>query len=227
MIEGRFALRMPSCTDARAAVLSALLPGLGQLVQKRVAQSIAAFGGTFLLAAISMALGRVSGRAAEVFFFMLLALPWWAIQSFDAYLGPDTGGSSWSRTWRSIWSQGHDIRFLGLLLLISALNDTWIILKNLDYLLPFYCTKPDGLPGFLTKAISPALHLGVGYGFMRLRRWSLFVYLVYAAYGFTNGAINLTCFGPGRIRNTLLAAIVFSTAYMVWRRHILLDKRPT
>ncbi len=217
---------MPAFTDSRAAVLSALIPGLGQLVQRRAAQAVTAFGGTVLLIAISMALGRVSGRAAEVFFFMLLALPWWAIQSYDALLGPSASGSPWRRTWRSVWAHGHDIRFLGLLLLISALNDTWIILKNLDYLLPFYCTKLDGLPGFMTKAISPALHLGVGYGFMRLRRWSLFVYLVYAAYGFTNGAINLTCFGPGRIRNTLLAAIVVSTAYILWRRRVLLTRRP-
>ncbi len=217
---------MPASTDSRAAVLSALVPGLGQLVQRRAAQAVTAFGGTILLIAISMALGRVSGRAAEVFFFMLLALPWWAIQSYDALLGPSAGGSDWRRTWRSVWTHGHDIRFLGLLLLISALNDTWIILKNLDYLLPFYCTKLDGLPGFMSKAISPALHLGVGYGFMRLRRWSLFVYLVYAAYGFTNGAINLTCFGPGRIRNTLLAAIVVSTAYILWRRRVLLASRP-
>jgi hypothetical protein len=215
----------PVLTDSRAAVLSALVPGLGQLTQRRLGHSVTAFGGTVLLIALSMALGRVSGRAAEVFFFMLLALPWWAIQSYDALLGPSTSGSHWRRTWRAVWTHGHDIRFLGLLLLISALNDTWIILKNLDYLLPFYCTKPDGLPGFLTKAISPALHLAVGYGFMRLRRWSLFVYLLYAAYGFTNGAINLTCFGPGRIRNTLLAAIVLSTAYILWRRRILLTGR--
>jgi hypothetical protein len=227
VIEGRFALRMPSFTDSRAAILSALLPGLGQLVQRRIPQSITACGGTLLLVAISMALGRLSGRAAEVFFFMLLALPWWAIQSLDAFLGPATSGSSWSRTWTSVWRQGHDIRFLGLLLLISALNDTWIILMNLDYLLPFYCTKLEGIPGFLTKAVSPALHAGVGYGFMRLRRWSLLLYLVYAAYGFTNGVINLTCFGPGRIRNTLLAAIVLSTAYILWRRRILLSKSTT
>jgi hypothetical protein len=217
---------MSAFTDLRAAALSVLLPGLGQLVQKRVAHSMTAFAGTLLLVSLSMALGRVSGRAAEVLFFMLLALPWWAIQSFDAFLGPSADGSPWRRTWMSIWRDGHDIRFLGLLLLISALNDTWIIFKNPDYLLPFYCTKLDGIPGFLTKAISPVLHVGVGYGFMRLRRWSLFAYLVYAAYGFTNGAINLTCFGPGRIRNTLLAAIVLSTAYILWRRHIVLDRRP-
>jgi hypothetical protein len=57
---------------------------------------------------------------------------------------------------------------------------------------------------------------------LRLRRWSLLVYLLYAAYGLTNGLVNLTCFGPGRIRNTLLAAIVLSTAYILWRRRVLL-----
>jgi hypothetical protein len=209
--------------DWRAAVLSALLPGLGHGMQRRWGAAAVAVLGTIILIAISLALGRVSGRAAEVFFFMLLALPWWAFQSYDAYLSPCGRGSNWLRTWRAVWQRGHDIRLLGFLLLISALNDTWIILKNLDYLLPFYCTKPDGIPGFLTKAISPALHVTVGYGFIRLRRWSLFVYLIYAAYGFTNGLVNLTCFGPGRIRNTLLTAIIVSTIYIILRRRILLE----
>lgn len=180
-----------------------------------------AFLCTVALVGASLGLGRVSGRAAEVFFFMILALPWWALQAYDAYLGPTTG-SNWRRTFRTAWQRGHDIRFLGVLLLISAVNDTFIILKNLDYLLPFYCTKFSGIPGFVTKAVSPVLHLAVGYGFMRLTRWAFFIYLVYAAYGFTNGIVNLACFGPGRIRNTLLAAVVISTIYILWRRHILL-----
>ena len=156
---------------------------------------------------------------------MVLTLPWWALQSYDAYLGPSGDAFSWRRTFRATWQRGHDIRFLGLLLLISAINDTFIILNNLDYLLPFYCTKPGGVPGFLTKAISPALHVAVGYGFVRLSRWAFFVYLIYAAYGFTNGMVNLTCFGPGRIRNTLLVAVVLSTIYVFWRRDVLLGKR--
>lgn len=153
---------------------------------------------------------------------MILALPWWAFQTYNASLGGIDHQVTWQRTWREAWRRGHDIRFLGLLLFISAVNDTGIILMNLDYLLPFYCSKPEGIPGFLTKAISPVLHVTVGYGFMKLRRWSLLVYLVYAAYGFTNGLVNLTCFGPGRIRNTLLVAIVMSTIYILWRRRILI-----
>lgn len=211
-----------SAFDVRAALLSLVFPGAGQLLQRRYLQALTACLCTLFLIIASAALGRISGRAAEVFFFMVLTLPWWALQSYDAYLGRSADMFPWRRTFRTAWQRGHDIRFLGLLLLISAINDTFIILNNLDYLLPFYCTKPGGIPGFLTKAISPAFHVAVGYGFVRLTRWAFFVYLVYAAYGFTNGMVNLTCFGPGRIRNTLLVAVVLSTIYVVWRRDILL-----
>lgn len=212
--------------DIRAAISSLLLPGLGQLRQYRYRSATLAFVSTTFLIGLSLLSGRIADRAVEVLVFMVLALPCWVLQSYDAYLGPSGESNEALRTWRTVWTRGHDIRFLGLLLLISALNDTWIILKNLDYLLPFYCTKLNGIPGFLTKAVSPALHVAVGYGFMRLQRWSLLVYLVYAAYGFTNGLVNLTCFGPGRIRNTLLAAIVLSTLYILWRRSVLLNRPP-
>jgi hypothetical protein len=225
VIEGPFLFDMFESGDLRAAFYSILLPGLGQLTQGRHSQAATACLVTLALAGTSLMLGRVSGRAAEVFFFMILALPWWALQSYDAFLGPASAGSEWRRTFRTAWQRGHDIRFLGVLLLISAVNDTIIILKNFDYLLPFYCTKFSGIPGFLTKAISPILHLAVGYGFLRLARWAFLIYLVYAAYGFTNGMVNLACFGPGRIRNTLLGAVILSTIYIVWRRDVLLKNK--
>jgi hypothetical protein len=204
--------------DVCAAVLSVVLPGLGQLTQGRRRQALTYMAITLLLIALSLGLGRISGRAAEVFFFMLLALPWWAIQSYDAYLGPNDSSADLLRTWRTVWAWGHDIRFLGALFLLSAINDSFIILMNPDYLLPFFCTKPGGLLGFLTKALSPALHTIVGYGFLQLRRWALFIYLLYAVYGMTNAAVNLTCFGPGRVRNTLLITLAGFTVYILWRR---------
>lgn len=215
---------MLTASDPRAAFLSAAVPGLGQLVQGRLPAATAAFAVAVSLLAASAWAGRVTDRAVEVLLFMVLALPWWVIQSYDAYLGDSPGEPALLRTWRRIWRQGHDIRFLGVLLLISAVNDTWIILNNLSYLLPFYCTKLDGIPGIATKAVSPVLHTLVGYGFVRLRRWALLVYLVYAAYGVTNGLVNLTCFGPGRIRNALLTAIIVSTLYILWRRPVLLAR---
>jgi hypothetical protein len=180
---------------------------------------------TLLLITLSLGLGRISGRAAEVFFFMLLALPWWTIQSYDAYLGPSDSSAALQRTWRTVWARAHDIRFLGALFLLSAINDSFIILMNPEYLLPFFCAKPGGLLGFLTKALSPVLHTMVGYGFLRLRRWALFVYLLYATYGMTNAVVNLTCFGPGRVRNTLLITLAGFTAYILWRRRSFSRKR--
>ncbi|MBX3235162.1 MAG: hypothetical protein KF814_03335 [Nitrospiraceae bacterium] len=189
-------------------------------MQGRIRWGLVCCVATIVLILISGALGRISGRAAEVFFFMLLALPWWAFQSYDAALGPSETGLGAARSWHRVWSEGHDLRFLGLLFLISAVNDTIIIAKNPDYLLPFFCTKLDGLAGTVTKAISPILHTLVGYGFLYLYRWSLLVYLIYAAYGTTNSLVNLTCFGPGRVRNTMLASLILFTAYILWRRKV-------
>jgi hypothetical protein len=204
--------------DPRAALFSGLLPGAGQLTQGRRRQGLLCLSISLALIAASLGLGRVSGRAAEVFFFMLLVLPWWTIQSYDAYLGSSDTQPELLRTWRSIWARAHDIRFLGALFLLSAVNDSYIILMNPDYLLPFYCTKPAGVLGFLTKALSPVLHTAVGIGFLRLRRWALFAYLLYGSYGMTNALVNLTCFGPGRVRNTLLVTLPGFTAYVLWRR---------
>ncbi|MBU6434947.1 MAG: hypothetical protein KGS09_03935 [Nitrospirae bacterium] len=204
--------------NVRAAALSALLPGLGQWTQGRRHQALAYLAIALLLISLSLSLGRISGRAAEVLFFMLLTLPWWAIQSYDAYLGPSDSSADLQRTWQTVSTRGHDIRFLGALFLLSAINDSFIILMNPEYLLPFFCTKPGGVLGFLTKALSPVLHTMVGYGFLRLRRWALFVYLLYAAYGMTNALVNLTCFGPGRVRNALLITLAGFTAYILWRR---------
>jgi hypothetical protein len=205
-------------TDPRAALFSGLLPGLGQLTQGRRQQGFLCLSISLALVVASFGLGRVSGRAAEVFFFMLLVLPWWTLQSYDAYLGSSDAQPDLLRTWRSVWTRAHDIRFLGALFLLSAVNDSYIILINPDYLLPFYCTKPAGVLGFLTKALSPVLHTVVGIGFLRLRRWALFAYLLYAAYGMSNALVNLTCFGPGRVRNTLLVTLAGFTAYILWRR---------
>jgi hypothetical protein len=34
----------------------------------------------------------------------------------------------------------------------------------------------------------------------------------------TNAVVNLTCFGPGRVRNTLLITLAGFTVYILWRR---------
>ncbi len=212
----------PPANDSRAALLSGLLPGLGQLTQGRRHEGLLSFSLSATLVMLSLGLGRLAGRAAEVFLFMLLALPWWCLQAYDAYLGSSPTCPNWLRTWRTVWGRTHDIRFLGALFLLSAVNDAYIILMNPEYLLPFYCAKPGGLFGAVAKALSPVLHVVVGIGFLRLRRWAFFAYLVYAGYGMSNALVNLTCFGPGRVRNTLLVTLVLFTIYILWRRRCFL-----
>jgi hypothetical protein len=131
---------------------------------------------------------------------------------------PTPGLLGWSETLRTTWARGYDIRCLGVLFLLSAATDCYIILARPDYALTVFCAKPSGVWGILAKAQSPTLHLLIGCGFLRLRRWSLVVYLVYATFGLTNALANHACFGYGRIRTVFGLSLVAVTLYIVWRR---------
>lgn len=219
--------RQSDSNSALAALLSAVVPGLGQVLRGRPRQALTILLTLVLLVACGSILGRVQDRAAEIFFFILVALPWWAIQSYDAFL-PATSekGSLW-RTLCVVWSRGHDIRYLGALFLLSALMDVYIIVANPNYALPFFCTKPTGTFGILAKAQSPTLHVLIGLGFLGQRRWSLFLYVVYAGFGLLNAVVNSACFGFGRIRTVLMVSLVIFTAYVLWRRRVFVDLKMT
>ena len=150
---------------------------------------------------------------------MLLAFP--LVGTAELRCGTRTPAASGSiaRTGRLAWAEGHDIRFLGLLFLVSAANDAIIIAKNPDYLLPFSVQSWTELPASSPRPFPISPYLG-GVRLLRIKKWSLLVYLVYAAYGTTNALVNLTCFGPGRIRNTLLIALIAFTSYILWRRRM-------
>ncbi|MBM4125023.1 MAG: hypothetical protein FJ246_08750 [Nitrospira sp.] len=175
------------------------------------------------LLAITWLIGQASGISAAVFFFLLLVLPWWTLQSYDAYRpstetmsAPQTTGLR--HTLRTAWAHAHDIRYLGALFLLTALTDLFIIVANPSYALTVFCMKPTGVAGLFAKTQSPTLHLLIGYGFMRLRRWSLLLYLAYAAFGLLNATANYACFGYGRVRTAFLLTLIAFTAYIVWRR---------
>ncbi|TAJ31117.1 MAG: hypothetical protein EPO64_02620 [Nitrospirae bacterium] len=209
-----------------AAALSAIVPGLGQSLKRQGAHAatIAVTGAALLI--VTGWIAQTGGIGPAVFFFLLLVLPWWTLQSYDAYLPnqPWAGTTSASRTtglWQSLrtaWSRAHDIRYLGALFLLTALTDLYIIAANPSYSLTVFCTKPAGLGGILAKAQSPTLHLLIGYGFMRLRRWALLLYLAYAAFGLLNTTANYACFGYGRIRTAFLLTLIAFTAYVLWRQ---------
>ncbi|WNM60900.1 hypothetical protein [Candidatus Nitrospira neomarina] len=210
-----------SNTSPLGGVLSAILPGLGLLVRGYPVQMIWVLIVGGLLGVVTWALGAVGGPGAGLFFSMLIILPWWCLQAYQAYLPAPQGQLA---TLRHAWKRGHDIRFLGGLFLWTALMDLYIIVANPEYHLSVFCTKPTGILGLLFKVQSPTLHVAIGYGFLKLRRWALFVYLAYAGFGILNATSNFACFGYGRIRTVFFISLLAFTAYVIWRRDCLVTR---
>lgn len=201
-----------------AACLSLVMPGAGQAYSRQPTRACAIMVVTGLILASVWEVGRVGGAGAAMLCFMLLGLPWWVFQSYDAWLPPPSAGHrSFRETWRLVWQHAHDIRYLGLLFLLTAATDFYIIAANPSYALTVFCAKPAGLLGLLAKAQSPTLHILIGYGFLRLRRWGLLLYIVYAGFGLLNASANFACFGYGRVRMVFLLTLAAFTAYVLWR----------
>jgi hypothetical protein len=204
-----------------AAILSALVPGLGHVVRRQGRRGVLIFMTGAAMLAGAWGLGRLTSASSAIFALMLVGLPWWALQSYaaglpgnaDAREAPGLG-----QALRLVWERAHDIRYLGALFLLTAFTDLYIIVANPDYALTIFCHKPGGIPGILAKAQSPTLHTLIGYGFMRLRRWALFLYLAYAGFGLLNATANYACFGYGRVRTVFLVTLVAFTLYVLWRR---------
>ena len=197
------------------AVLSAFLPGLGQLVRGFPIHAAKIWGTGGILGGLTWQFSGFAGPEAGFFFGMLIILPWWCLQTYEAYLPIPEGQF---QTLKIAWNQAHDIRYLGGLFLFTAATDLYIILVNPEYSLTIFCSKPTGIAGILAKAQSPALHIAIGYGFLKLYRWAFFVYLTYAGLGFINATANYMCFGFGRIRTIFFISLLAFTTYIIWRR---------
>jgi hypothetical protein len=151
-------------------------------------------------------------------FFLLLVLPWWALQSYDAYL-PTADTSGLLRSLKIAYERGHDLRYIGAHFFLTAFMDTYIIVANPDYGLKILGTTFGGAWGILWKLQSPVFHLLIGIGFLRVKRWGLLVYLLYAVFGLINATVNLAVLPPPhRIRITFLMLLAVFTAYILFRR---------
>lgn len=201
-----------------AVVLSIFLPGLGQAFKGQVRRAALIGVAMAILLATTAWIGWAIRFDTAVFFFTLFVLPCWAFQAYDAAHSASPDAPSFRHTWQEVWAHGHDIRYLGGLFLFSALLDLYIILAQPGYALTVFCTKPEGLAGVLAKAQSPTFHTLIGIGFLRLRKWGLVAYLLYAGFGLANATANTACFGYGRIRTVFLITLAAFTAYVLWRR---------
>ncbi len=199
----------------KGAVLSALIPGLGQWMRGYPVLSfrILATGG--VLGLITWGASHLGGVGAGSFVGLLIILPWWCLQAYGASLPtPCSQGD----TLKIVWHCAHDLRYLGGVFLVTAVVDLAIIVAYPDYSLAVFCAKPTGIPGFIAKGQSPLLHVAIGYGFLMLRPWAFVLYMVYAGYGLLNATTNFACFGYGHIRTVFMLSLVAFTVYVFWRR---------
>ena len=199
--------------------MSSVLPGAGQLAK-----------GHYVKAAEVFALGVMLGAAWYFGYafdgpftpFLLYSLPlaavfWWGRQVHDAYASVSVGSLF---PVLPLPSRGSlDLQAIGFLFLLTAFTDLYIIQAMPDYGLKIMGTALPGAWGILAKAQSPTLHVLIGVGFLLVKRWGLFVYLLYAGFGIINAAVNLAVLpGPHRIRIIFMVSLAVFTAYILWRR---------
>jgi hypothetical protein len=202
-----------------AAILSAFVPGLGQAVKGHwtKAAEILILG---LLIAIAWYLGfHFRGPFSPVLLYVLTPLGvvlWWTRQVHDAYFALIPGSLFPVLPHPSRGSL--DIQIIGFLFLFAVYSDLYIIQARPEYELKILGSVLPGVWGVLVKAQSPILHTFIAVGLIRLKRWGLFLYLVYAAWGIINAFVNLAVLpGPHRIRLVFILSLMIFTAYL-WRR---------
>jgi hypothetical protein len=195
-----------------------LVPALGHVLRRQWAHAVRALAIDAFLLGGCVVLARTLGTANTIFLAMLAVLPIWALQSYAAWPLSEGKPIGLAAAWSMIWRRALDIRYLGALFLLTAATDLYIIVANPEYALTIFCAKPRGLIGVLAKAQSPTLHVLIGYGFLRLRRWALLLYLAYAGFGLLNATVNYACLGYGRVRTAFLITLIAFTIYVIWRR---------
>lgn len=132
--------------------------------------------------------------------------------SVDSPIAPE---SSRTGTWPP-----YDIYAIGVIFVLNVFMDTWLIVANPDYALPVFGTTLTGLWGWLVKIQSPILHGLLGYGFLRRRLWSYWLYMAYAAFGLTSAFVNLAVFGMGTIRMVFIVSLLLISTYLYTRRRV-------
>ena len=112
-----------------------------------------------------------------------------------------------------------DITIFGVLFLISAPIEFYSIVST-DWT---YTPKIFGfiVTGYTAKAYllaQPILHLAIGYGFLTLRRWAVYLALLYAADTLTSAISSFILLGYGRIRTIFIVLLVPFVIYLIARR---------
>jgi len=112
-----------------------------------------------------------------------------------------------------------DITIFGILFLLSAPIELGNIMSTgWTYDPKFFGVKMTGVAGKIVLVAQPLLHIAIGYGFLTLRKWAVYLSLFYAADVLTSAISSFILIGYGRVRTIFIAILVPFVIYIISRR---------
>jgi len=112
-----------------------------------------------------------------------------------------------------------DITIFGILFLLSAPMELWNIMSTgWAYEPKFFGIKMTGVAAKTVLVAQPILHVAIGYGFLTLRRWAVYLSLFYTADVLTSAISSFILLGYGRVRTIFIAILVPFVIYIISRR---------
>ena len=112
-----------------------------------------------------------------------------------------------------------DITIFGVLFLLSAPVELVNILSTgWQYTPKFFGITTHGIVAKLVLAAQPVLHLALGYGFLTLRRWVIYLGVFYIGDVLTSSVSSFILYGYGRVRTLFIVLLVPFLIYLIARR---------
>jgi hypothetical protein len=112
-----------------------------------------------------------------------------------------------------------DITIFGVLFLLSAPAELYNIIRtDWTYEPKFFGILMTGVSAKVILLAQPLLHSAIGYGFLTLRRWAVYLSLFYAADVLTSAISSFILLGYGRIRTIFIVLLVPFVIYLIARR---------
>jgi hypothetical protein len=112
-----------------------------------------------------------------------------------------------------------DITIFGVLFLLSAPVELYnIMTTDWTYSPKVFGIQTTGLAAKVYLVAQPLLHIALGYGFLTLRRWAVYLALFYAADTLTSAISSFILLGYGRIRTIFIAVLTPFVIYLIARR---------
>ena len=112
-----------------------------------------------------------------------------------------------------------DITIFGVLFLLSAPVELVNILSTgWQYTPKFFGITTHGIVAKGVLAAQPVLHLALGYGFLTLRRWVVYLGLFYIGDVLTSAVSSFILYGYGRVRTLFIVLLVPFLIYLIARR---------